>query len=231
MGHILLIILSSIIVLTSCAPIKKPPPYQPPPVDDRKIPDFERIEGKKQRVIASWYGKDFHGKPTASGEAFNMYAMTCAHREFPFGTMLYVTNPRNQKTVQCTINDRGPFIQGRDLDLSYGSAREIEILGMGVAPVDIEVFGRDNSYVKTVTGQITTGIMTIQIGSFREESNALRLKAGLDFKYKDVYITEVIIKGVKYYRVRLGSFRDPKEIKSLARQLAQEGYDTLITTY
>ncbi|MEW6676132.1 MAG: septal ring lytic transglycosylase RlpA family protein [Nitrospirota bacterium] len=71
--------------------------------------------------MASWYGPDFHGRPTSSGELFNMYALTCAHREHPFGTRLKVTNISNNKTVSCVINDRGPFVSGRDLDLSYAA--------------------------------------------------------------------------------------------------------------
>ncbi|MFZ6016669.1 MAG: septal ring lytic transglycosylase RlpA family protein [Nitrospirota bacterium] len=71
--------------------------------------------------MASWYVPDFHGRPTSSGELFNMYAFTCAHREHPFGTRLKVTSISNNKTVSCVINDRGPFVSGRDLDLSYAA--------------------------------------------------------------------------------------------------------------
>lgn len=234
--------ISFVVLISSCAPVKRtPPPYIPPPSDERPIPprppdkepprDIEKIEGIKQRVIASWYGKDFHGRPTASGEQFNMYAFTCAHKEFPFGTMLKITNPYNNKTTQCTVNDRGPFVQGRDLDMSYATAKDINFVGLGVGPVDIETFARDLRYVKVVRGSVTSGLMTIQIGSFREESNAKRLKQGLDLRYKDVYISQVFINGVKFHRVRLGVFSDKKEIRMMAERLAQEGYDTLITQY
>lgn len=89
-------------------------------------------------VTASWYGKEFNGKRTASGERFDMYAMTCAHRTLPFGTKLRVTNPENNKSVIVIVNDRGPFIRGRDLDLSYGAAKKIAILEQGVERVKIE---------------------------------------------------------------------------------------------
>jgi rare lipoprotein A len=222
-----------LVLVVSCAPVRRPPPHLPPPVETstKKVPDIEPLEGKPQRVIASWYGAEYHGRPTASGEPFNMYALTCAHREFPFGTMLRVSNPTNQRTVECTVNDRGPFVAGRDLDLSYAAAKRIEIIGSGVASVDIEPFARDMRYVKAVRGKIISGVMTIQIGSFREESNAIRLKAALELRYRDVYITTAMIDGFRHYRVRLGKFTDPKEVNSLANTLAQEGYDTFITRY
>ena len=89
-------------------------------------------------IVASWYGKQFNGKLTASGKRFNMYAMTCAHKTLKFGTKLRVTNPDNNKSVIVTVNDRGPFIRGRDLDLSYGAAKKIGIVRKGVARVKME---------------------------------------------------------------------------------------------
>ena len=83
-------------------------------------------------VVASWYGEKFHGRPTSSGERYDMYGMTCAHKTLKFGTKLRVTNPDNNKSVKVTVNDRGPFIRGRDLDLSYGAARKIGLTDKGV---------------------------------------------------------------------------------------------------
>jgi rare lipoprotein A len=89
-------------------------------------------------AVASWYGKKFNGRLTASGKRFDMYAMTCAHKTLKFGTKLRVTNPDNNKSVIVTVNDRGPFIRGRDLDLSYGAAKKIGIIKKGVGRVKIE---------------------------------------------------------------------------------------------
>jgi len=89
-------------------------------------------------VVASWYGKKFNGRPTASGETFDMYGMTCAHRTLAFGTKLRITNPDNKRSVIVRVNDRGPFIRGRDLDLSYGAAKEIGIVQKGVGRVKLE---------------------------------------------------------------------------------------------
>ena len=182
-------------------------------------------------AVASWYGPDFHGKPTSSGEIFNMYALTCAHKEYPFGTRLEVTNISNNKTVNCIVNDRGPFVEGRDLDLSYAAAKEIGLIEQGIGNVRVEYTGRDTSYIKEVRYLSDIGTFTIQVGSFREFSNAKRLKMALELKYNRVYITKVEIDGSSYYRVRVGKFYIKDEVYCLAKTLADEGYDVLVTGY
>jgi rare lipoprotein A len=97
-----------------------------------------RHRHKGNYAVASWYGKKFNGRRTASGERFNMHAMTCAHRSYKFGTKLRVTNPDNNKSVVVTVNDRGPFVRGRDIDLSYAAAKKIGIIRKGVGRVKIE---------------------------------------------------------------------------------------------
>jgi len=93
--------------------------------------------GKCPRYIkgwASWYGKEFHGRKTASGRRFNMYDYVAAHRTLPFGTILLVKNLRNGREVRVEVVDRGPFVRGRDLDLSYGAAKKLGMLGEGIIP-------------------------------------------------------------------------------------------------
>jgi rare lipoprotein A len=97
--------------------------------------------GSTQKGIASWYGPGFHGRRTASGEVYNQYDLTAAHQTLPHGTRLRVTNLTNDRVVFVRINDRGPFIDDRIIDLSYTAAREIEMIGPGTAPVRIEVVG------------------------------------------------------------------------------------------
>jgi rare lipoprotein A len=183
-------------------------------------------------VTASWYGPEFHGRPTASGEIFDMYAMTAAHRELPFGTRLRITNPENNRSVVVTVNDRGPFVRGRDIDLSYGAAKEIGIINKGVTRVLMEYVGRNMMYAKKVpSGPIrSSGPLTIQVGSFLERANAIRLRKALELKYTDVYITEANIYGKTYYRVRIGEFKDRDSAYSFAKILAFEGYTIFITT-
>jgi len=191
---------------------------------------YERYQGTHYG-IASWYGSDFHGKPTSSGEPFNMYALTCAHQVYPFGTRLRVTNISNNKSVICVVNDRGPFVKGRDIDLSYAAANEIDLIGIGVGEVKIESEGRDTSYVKVVKYQTDMGTTTIQVGSFKDFTNAKRLQKALELRYCKVYIVETHIEGDKYYRVRIGKFSDRGQVDDIAKTLADEGYDVLITHY
>ncbi len=183
-------------------------------------------------MVATWYGGEFHGRQTASGERFDMYALTCAHKELPFGTVLEVKNVSNGKTVRCVVNDRGPFVAGRDLDISYACAKQIGLDGIG--RVTITYLGRDSSYIREVkyaASNASNGPFTIQIGSFRERDNALHLKEGLELKYKNVYIIEAAIKDTVYYRVRIGKFMKRKEAVDLAKTLADEGYSPWLVRY
>jgi rare lipoprotein A len=204
-----------LLYLSSCA--SSPPAVVQPPSEDY--------------VVASWYGKKFHGRPTASGERYNMYDFTCAHKQFPFGTRLRVTNVRNNRSVIVKVNDRGPFIRGRDLDLSYAAARQIGLVKAGVGRVRIQHLGRDVRYVKriTYTPRAASGPLTIQLGSFRDEDNARRLMQGLKKNYQDVYINTTVLYGQKYYRVRIGTFSNRDSANSFAQTLAQEGYSIFIT--
>ena len=97
-------------------------------------------EGQKIRGTSSYYGKKFHGRLTASGEVFNMYGYTAAHKELPFGTIINVKNLDNpSKNVQVKVNDRGPFVKDRILDLSYGAAKSIDMIKLGTARVEITI--------------------------------------------------------------------------------------------
>lgn len=118
----------------------------------RQIPVEKSPELSYQRSwigLSSWYGEDFHGKKTANGEIFDMYALTAAHKTLPLGTQIRVTNLENNRSVVVRVNDRGPYIEGRILDLSYGAAKALGFENMGTAKVHIQVisFG-GNSYKK-----------------------------------------------------------------------------------
>lgn len=91
------------------------------------------------RGYASWYGEAFHGRRTANGEVFDMNGLTCAHRTLPFGTRLSVTNTVNGRTVTVRVNDRGPFVSGRIVDLSRGAASRLDMLGSGTVLVEMKV--------------------------------------------------------------------------------------------
>src|SRR5262245_28493657 len=114
------------------APAPGGPPTLPPPM-------ARRPAGVIQQGQASWYGRFHHGRVTANGERFNMYGMTAAHRTLPFGTRLLVTNLENDRTVEVRINDRGPWVSGRILDVSYAAARALDAEAAGVFPVRLRV--------------------------------------------------------------------------------------------
>jgi rare lipoprotein A len=97
------------------------------------------VTGKSEVGIASYYGRDFHGKPTANGETFDMYALTAAHKTLPFGSKVKVTRISNGASIVVRINDRGPFVSGRIIDLSYSAAKKLDMLDDGVAKVKIEI--------------------------------------------------------------------------------------------
>jgi rare lipoprotein A len=101
-------------------------------------------------AVASWYGPKFHGRQTASGETFDMHSFTCAHKKYPFGSWLRITNLLNDKTTFCVVNDRGPFKALRDLDLSYAAAKVLDMITLGQCMVKIEFLGVDKEYLKAV---------------------------------------------------------------------------------
>jgi rare lipoprotein A len=140
--------LGLVAVLAACA-------SNPPPLTS--VPDGWSEEGE-----ASWYGPGFHGKRTASGEVYNMEAMTAAHRRLPFGTRVRVRNLDNGREAEVRINDRGPFAHGRILDLSRAAARELGVLGPGVARVRLELL--EPSPLQACS--------LVQVGAFRDAANA-----------------------------------------------------------
>ena len=214
------IIIVGLVLLVSCA--KSP-----------RIPKADyRHKSGGEYVTASWYGKKFHGRPTSSGERYDMYGLTAAHKTMKFGTKLRVTNPDTDQSVEVTVTDRGPFIRGRDLDLSYGAAKRIGHLEKGVGKVWIEHLGRDTKYVKRVpfVSPEFSGALTVQVGSFTKQENAKRLKQGLEIKYDNVHITTVQLQGKKFYRVKVGKFNSGENAYSTAEKLADEGYTAFITS-
>jgi rare lipoprotein A len=117
------------------------------------FPMLEFVHGKPEKAnydyytigVASWYGKYFHGKETASGEPFNMYDYTAAHRSLPLGTKVRVINLENGKDVTVDINDRGPYVDGRTIDLSYAAAKSIGMTHSGISEVKIEIISKPNT--------------------------------------------------------------------------------------
>ncbi|MGH7409857.1 MAG: septal ring lytic transglycosylase RlpA family protein [Candidatus Methylomirabilis sp.] len=171
--------------------------------------------------LASWYGVPYHGRRTSSGEVYDMYQLTAAHRDIPLGSWVEVTNLTNGRSLTVRINDRGPFVEGRIIDLSYAAASLLEIVGPGVAPVRVRL----SQPPPTGSGPVR---YAIQVASFTAESSARALKAELERKVSGVQIVKALVGGEAYYRVRVGSFASRTEAQGTAERLAGLGYLVLI---
>ena len=216
---------------TSAPPPPKKPPGHPKPykVFGKWYQPLPDSKGFRQRGIASWYGKDFHGKKTSNGEIYNMYAMTAAHKTLPLGTFVRVHNLENNRRVEVRVNDRGPFVRGRIIDLSYKAAKEIGIAGPGTARVEVIALatpvttdgGTQRSYEPV---DLYSGNFTFQIGAFVNRENAERLTAKLNEKYKNAHITVYDLGDQIFYRVRVGKFTTLKQAEAQESVLIRDGY-------
>ncbi|MFB0506141.1 MAG: septal ring lytic transglycosylase RlpA family protein [Thermodesulfobacteriota bacterium] len=184
--------------------------------------------GMVQHGVASWYGKKFHGNPTASGEIYDMYHLTAAHRTLPLGTYVMVTNLENNRSVEVKINDRGPFVKGRIIDLSYAAARSIDMVEKGTARVRVAVLKGKPLIAKKEDEGFGRGF-TVQVGAFSDKGNAVKLTNALGKEIRDVYISVFETPMARYYRVRVGHFNTRERAYRLAAQLADMGYSVLIS--
>jgi rare lipoprotein A len=186
-----------------------------------KPPPSEARRGAVQEGTASWYGPGFHGNRTSSGEIYDQNDLTAAHQTLPLGTCVAVTNLQNGRTVEVRINDRGPFVKGRTIDLSYAAARSIGMLGPGTAPVRIEVLDNEQP-------QLIAAAYTIQVGAFADRDNALRLKGSLDKRFDGVYLAMQNGQAGRYYRVRVGRFKQREQAVAFARTVTPLGFSAII---
>jgi len=180
-----------------------------------------------QYGVASWYGKKFHGNPTASGEIYDMYQLTAAHKTLPLDTYAMVTNLENNRSVEVKINDRGPFVKGRIIDLSYAAARSIDMVDKGTARVRVEVLRR-KALVRSSQGEGFGRGFTVQVGSFTDKGNAVNLSKTLGKELRNVYISVYETPETRYYRVRIGHYNTREMAYSMAAKLANMGYSVMI---
>lgn len=177
-------------------------------------------KGYEERGIASWYGADFNGKRTASGEIYNMYASTAAHKTLPLGTYVKVRNLNNGLSTVVKINDRGPFVKGRIIDLSYKAAKDINMVKTGTAPVIIRIVGGNYSKPER---------FTLQVGAFRFVENAVRLKTRLQFSFDNVSMRRMYQDGTYLYKVYVGNFASPGKSAVIKKMLLVLGYFSFLT--
>ena len=203
---------------------RRVPPPEKKEMPKEEKPSLERIEKRETRVVqygvASWYGVDFHGKPTSSGEVYDMYQLTCAHNTFPLGTMVMVTNLENGRSVELKVNDRGPFVKERIIDLSYAAARILGMWEKGTASVKVEGLGPLIEPNQP---------FTLQVGSFTDEANAQMVAAQLRKDFENVYVATVETSTQKYHRVRIGQFETRDQALAMAEKLSQAGFKVLVT--
>jgi rare lipoprotein A len=174
--------------------------------------------GYVQRGYASWYGPGFHGRKTANGEVYNSHQLTAAHRTLPFGSVAQVRSLTNDHRVTVRINDRGPFVKGRIIDLSLAAAQALAMAGPGTDQVELQVIGYRGD-----AGAL--GYLRVQVASFVEQANAQALARKLKGKYSDVRIVAVELSSGRYYRVQVGQFTSEQQAEELAERLASQ-FDT-----
>jgi rare lipoprotein A len=173
-----------------------------------------------QAGVASWYGHKFHGKTTANGETYNMDDFTAAHRTLPFNTVVRVTNQVNGKTVDVRINDRGPYVGDRIIDLSMRAAREIDMIGPGTAEVEIFLLQEGDRPV-TELNSSSRETFTVQLASFDTEGRA---KQKSD-KISGSEVVKVNIGGREVYRVYYGHYEDRNDATRAMRDLRRRGHN------
>ena len=182
--------------------------------------------GFTERGIASWYGSKFHGKRTSSGETYDMYAMTAAHKTLPLPTYLQVRNLENGRSIVVRVNDRGPFHANRVVDLSYVAALKLDVVKKGTALVEIRAMDPGGRAAPVETrGNGTAGGQPpkfyIQVGAFANPDNARRLKRKLLALQKPVQINKARVDGKLIHRVRVGPFTDVREADATVARLRQ----------
>lgn len=216
--RLLIVFVISLLVAAGCAhrtyttraPV--PPPAQPSPT--APAPPIAAQPGQYvEEGIASWYGAPFNGHRTSNGEIYDMRGFTAAHRTLPFGTVVRVTNLQNGLQTEVRINDRGPFVSNRVIDLSLSAAQSLQMVGPGTARVRIELLSGPNP---------AAGFFGVQVGAFRFQDNAERLRGRLSDRYSPISIIPYDSPAGQLYRVRVGRLSS----EDAARQLATELHAT-----
>jgi rare lipoprotein A len=226
-------------------------PTPPPPANIDSVPDavprpeprsahgnppFYDVMGKRyfvlgaangyvERGVASWYGPTFHGVNTSSGERYDMYAMTAAHKTLPLPTYARVTNLRNGRSVTVRINDRGPFVANRLIDLSYTAAAKLDMLRDGTTFVEVRALTPGEPDVLTRSAETPPPALYVQVGAFAEQGNAQRAVSRLQAAgLSTAFIASPAIDKSQLYRVRVGPISDVAKFDQLSAKLAKLGF-------
>jgi rare lipoprotein A len=183
---------------------KKRTSIPPPPVNAGP--------GYTETGVASWYGHPYHGRPAANGEIYDMEKLTAAHRTLPFDTWVRVENLKNDKSVEVRIIDRGPFVDGRIIDLSHAAARAIDLIGPGTGPVRMIVIREPEG---------APALYAVQVGAFRERGNAEGMRVRMASRYGP---SRLVLRpgNPDVWRVLVGSEGAAEAAAALAEKIRQE---------
>ena len=208
------------------------------------------VLAQNQTGKASFYADKFEGRSTASGEKYKHSKLTAAHKTLPFGTKVRVTNVANKKTVDVVVNDRGPYVDGRVIDLSKSAAEKLDFINQGLADVSLEVIdagdGKGDGQVKLISNVAVdekefydfeierlkpTGF-GIQIGTYQELVNLMRLADNLKASYqKKVSVQVKVVNGIKYYALILGQFSTRAKADSFKEKVKKKFPDAFIVEF
>ena len=207
-----------------------PPFYE---VGGRRYHVMTTGHGYRERGVASWYGEKFHGRATSSGEPYDMYAMTAAHKTLPLPTYVRVTNLANGHSVVVRVNDRGPFVDNRIIDMSYAAAVKLGMIGNGTAMVDVQAVGPGMTAVRVSPVETPVSVapastsppaMYVQAGAFGQRGNAAALAVRLrDQGLEQVVVREDLVDGRALFRVRVGPVSGVDHFDWIVQQMASLG--------
>jgi rare lipoprotein A len=194
------------------------------------LPILPSSEGYREQGTASWYGKPFHGRRTSSGEVYDMYKLTAAHKTLPLPSLVRVTNLDSGRSIVVTVNDRGPFVKDRIIDLSFEAAKQLDIVHSGTGRVEVVAVG-DRADIGS--GATTPAkLLFMQVGAFSNQGNAAQLKSQLEsngvnnvvIRYDNQVIPAL-------YRVRIGPIEGSAEYDALASRVValRIGHPRLVT--
>ncbi len=211
---------------------------------------FVSVDAQVQTGKASFYADKFEGIPTASGEKYRHKKLTAAHKTLPFGTRIKVTNLANNKSVEVIVNDRGPYVEGRVVDVSRAAAEDLGFVNQGLADVSIEVVDAGDGKTKEIDrpvehvsvdekefyefeiSRLNPKGFGVQIGTYQELVNLMRLSENLKNSYKkDVTVQVKVLNGVKYYGLILGRFSTREKAEQFRADLRQKFPDAFIVEY
>jgi peptidoglycan lytic transglycosylase len=220
-----LVALAGLALLAGCsrAVVSTPPAVMKPP--ESPAPGLEEVG------MASWYGMPHHGRRTASGEVYDMNRMTAAHKTLPFGTRVLVTNRDTKRTAEVRINDRGPFIKGRILDVSYAAARQLGVAAAGIFPVRLRIISLPGATTEApslwrfawLVGLFIHRPGTDRAGPDRPGVEGLRPEVG-----GVAAVGAVSVANQTAYRVDLGSYSTPTKARTGVQPLAARGFPLLV---